>query len=147
MTSPQPAGEPTLRDVLDAIGAVARVQGEHGAAIAALAAGQNAVRDDVAGIKSDLGTLRLDFHAYVELAESRHTETTQTLEAISGIVHQQQQAIAALPEFVTGEVGRAEARLTSRIEDVQRVVQAIKADLAAHTSDTQLHRGSHGKAA
>lgn len=137
MTSPQPDGEPTLRDVLDAIGAVARVQGEHGAAIAALAAGQS--------------DAKLNFAAYVELAESRHTETTQALEAISGIVHQQQQAIAALPAVVeaevSGAVGRAEARLTSRIEDVQRVVQAIKADLAAHTSDTQLHRGSHGQAA
>lgn len=74
--------------------------------------------------------------ARFELDDSRHTEITQALEGIAGLVHEQQH-----------EIARSEARLTSRIEDVQRVVQTLKADLAAHASDTQLHHDSHGQTA
>ncbi len=107
--------EPSLTDILAAINAVARTQAEHGAAIEGL---------------------RLDFAARAELDESRHTEVTQYLEGIAGLVHDQQHALA-----------QGEARLTSRIGDVQSVVQAVKADLAAHSSDTQIHRDTHGQAA
>lgn len=116
------ASEPTLRDVLAAIGEVARAQGDHSTAL-------REVRETLDGLK-------LDFAGRAELEESRHTEVTQALEAIAGLVHQQQHALA-----------QSEARISSRIGDVQAVVQAVKADLAAHSSDTQIHRSGHGQVA
>lgn len=109
------APEPTLHDVLTAI--------------RALATGQDALAGKV-------DELALNFAAYTQLAESRHVETAQALEAVSGLVHGQQHALA-----------QSEARVLSRIDDVQQVVQKLKADLAAHVSDTQVHRDAHGTAA
>lgn len=49
-----------------------------------------------------------------------------------------QTAFAHLATQIAGvkdDVAHAEARLTSRIGDVQGVVQSLKADLAAHVAD------------
>lgn len=43
--------------------------------------------------------------------------------------------VADLGEAVQHQLAQAEARLTSRISDVQQVVQRMKADLAAHVAD------------
>lgn len=40
-----------------------------------------------------------------------------------------------MAEELGHEIAQSEARLTSRISDVQQVVQSLKADLAAHIAD------------
>jgi uncharacterized coiled-coil protein SlyX len=92
--------EPTLADVLAAIGSLSE--------------------------KVDANQLATA--ARFDLVDSRLAEHGQALEAVAGLVHEQQHALA-----------RSEARLTSRISDVQQVVHNIKADLAAHTSDPHGH--------
>ena len=108
-TDPGPGhSEPTLRDVLAAIGNLAV-----------------SLENRFAGVEERLAGIGLRFDRVDEV-----------LESLSGLAHDQQHALV-----------QAEARITSRLEDVQRVVQAAKADLAAHASDTQLHRDTHGPAA
>lgn len=136
MTEPTP--QPTLADVLAAIGSLAvKVDGVDAKADT-LAGKVDAQGETLAGHTQALSGLKLDFAAHAELAQARHVETTQALEAIAGLAHEQQHALV-----------QAEARLRSRIEDVQGVVQTLKADLAAHTSDPQVHerRATPGGAA
>jgi hypothetical protein len=113
--------EPTLAEVLAAVQAVARTQSAHGEAIASLTAGQSSLAE-----RLDAGFLATG--ARFDLVDARQVEAGQVLETLSGMAYDQQQAIV-----------RAEARLTSRVSDVQQVVQTLKADLAAHTSDPQVH--------
>lgn len=54
-----------------------------------------------------------------------------------------QTAFAHLTTQIAGvkdDLVHSEARLTSRIGDVQQVVQSVKADLAAHDADGHGHR-------
>ncbi len=119
MTEPTP--QPTLADVLAAVQAIAVTQTEHGAAI-------NSLTEKVDA--NQLATA-----ARFDLIDARGTEVAQTLEALSAMAYDQQQALGR----VEAAVGKVEARLTSRISDVQQVVQNIKADLAAHTSGPEVH--------
>lgn len=121
-------GEPTLAHVL--------------AAVQALAAGQRTLNGKVDSLAETLGAqgdaidrLSLNFAAHTELAQARHAETTQALEAIASMVHAQQ-----------GQISRSEARVTSRLADAQQVIQALKADIAAHLDDPDAHH-RHGDAA
>lgn len=106
--------EPTNADVL--------------AAIQALAGRLDGLDGKVGSHGEALERLSLNFAAHAELAHSRHTESTQALEAIASMAQAQQHALV-----------QAEARLTSHLEDVQRVVQATKADIAAHASNAGEH--------
>ena len=72
--------------------------------------------------------------ARFDLVDARHLEVLQALDALASMAHAHQ-----------AEFGRVEARLTSRLEDMQRVMQATKADLAAHDADPGAH--PHGHAA
>lgn len=109
-----PTAQPTLADVLAAVQAIAVTQTEHGAAI-------NSLTEKVDA--NQLATA-----ARFDLVDARLLEHGQVLEAVAGMVHDQQHALA-----------QSEARLVSRISDVQQVVQNIKADLAAHTSGPEVH--------
>lgn len=63
------------------------------------------------------------------------TETGQSPEPTNAdLLEAVQEAFAALSKQIAGladVVVRAEARLTSRLEDVQEIVQTLKAELAA----------------
>lgn len=67
------------------------------------------------------------------------TETGQAPEPSNADLLQfMQTAFAHLTTQIAGvkdDVAHTEARLTSRISDVQQVVQSLKADLAAHVAD------------
>ena len=107
-------GEPTLADVLAALQGIAAAQHAQGGALDAL--------DE----KVDAGFFAVG--ARFDMVDARHLEVTQALEAIAGMAHAHQAQLA-----------RVEARLESRIEDVQRVVQALKGDIAAHLADPDAH--------
>ncbi len=117
----EPTEQPTLADVLAAVQSLAAGQG-------AIARRQDDMHETITALSGDVQGLKLDFAAYTQLAEARHVETKLVLEEISGLVHEQQRAL-----------GQTESRLRSRIGDVQGVVQALKEDLAAHTSDPNVH--------
>lgn len=49
-------------------------------------------------------------------------------------------AVDAKADDLRGEIRATEATLTSRIDAVQQVVRSVKADIAAHVHDPNLHR-------
>lgn len=131
--------EPTLADVLAAINAVAATQQRHGEALA-----QHG--ETLAQHTETLERLALNFEARAELDESRHTEITQTLDALADLAHTHSAQLAGLPEDIGGDIRAAEARVTSRLEDLRRAVHALKTDFVRHTADPDAHH-RHGNAA
>jgi len=145
--------EPTIGDVLAAVQALAAkldAQGEtlagHGLALEALNTKVDAQGATLTGHSQALKTLAFNFAARAELDESRHAEVTQALEALADLAHTHHAQLAGLPEDIGGDIRAAEARVTSRLEDLRRAVHALKTDFVRHTNDPHAHH-RHGNAA
>ena len=139
---------PTLADVLAAINAVAAVQREHGETLAghgttlgALSERSETQGEALTGLKADLEGLRFDFAARSELDEARHNDIMQILETVSDMAHAHHAQLAGLPEDIGGDIRAAEARVTSRLEDLRRAVHALKTDFVRHANNPDAHHG------
>lgn len=142
----EPGSEPTLAQVLAAVEALAAQAGRIDGKLDALNTTVDAQGATLAGHSQALETLAFNFAARAELDESRHAEVTQAFEALADLAHTHHAQLAGLPEDIGGDIRAAEARVTSRLEDLRRAVHALKTDFVRHTNDPHAHH-RHGNAA